>query len=364
MKTFFIYFPFAIAFFTYLTFVLRCDFKVRGQAIWVMALLLCAGKFMVFDALGADAFSPELPERTIWLLNWLYSGLVVLFALGLITFFFRFKYKALVLPVIAWTLAGIGIREGVREPVVEEVTVEHARIPAELDGYRIVQISDLHVSAAARKWRTERVVEIANALKGDLIVVTGDIVDGTPDFLKDDVAPIAGLSAPDGVWYCTGNHEFYYPWLEWRRWFDLWGLRFLRGEAVSIRPGWALGGVDDPSVKIYEPLNIPSARNLFNSFANGEFRVLLQHRPKANGTNNVELDFCDLQLCGHTHGGVAPLLDRLVARFNGGFVRGKYEVAGGVVYVSPGTGQWAGFPVRFFNPPVVSVITLKHHDGK
>ena len=360
MKTFFIYFPFALAFFTYLTFVLRCDFKVRGQAIWMIVLLACAGKFLVFDALGADAFSPELPERTIWLLNWLYSGMVVLFALGVLAFFFRFKYKALVLPLVAWTLAGIGIHEGIREPAVEEVTIEHAGIPESLDGYRIVQLSDLHVSAAARRWRTEKVVEIANARNADLMVVTGDIADGTPDFLKNDVEPLKNLSAKDGVWYCTGNHEFYYPWLEWRRNFEEWGMRFLRGEAVEVHPGLALGGIDDPSVKIYEPLNIPSARNLFSGFTNGQFRVLLQHRPKTNGTNNPELGFCDLQLCGHTHGGVAPLLDLLVARFNGGFVRGKYEVADGFIYVSPGTGQWAGFPVRFFNPPVVSVITLKH----
>ncbi len=359
MKTFFVYFPFAVAFFTYLVFVLRCDFKARGQAVWMIALLACASKFLLFQELGGDAFSPELPEKAIWILNWLYSGLMILFALGFVSFFFRFRFKALVLPLLAWGIAAYGVYGGIKDPVVEEVEVASAKIPAALDGYRIVQISDIHVSGAARAWRTEAVVETANSLRADLIVMTGDIVDGAPDQLLRDVEPLKNLAAPDGVFFCTGNHEFYYPWLEWKRCYDEMGIRFLRGETVVPREGLVLGGIDDPSVKIYEPLNIPSARNLFSSATNGEFRILLQHRPKTNGTNNLELDFCDLQLSGHTHGGVAPVLDRLIAHSNGGFVRGLYEIAAGHLYVSPGSGQWAGFPIRFFNPPVVSVIVLR-----
>lgn len=362
MKTFFVYFPFALAFFVYLTFVLRCNFKVRGQALWMMAILVCASKFLVFRELGGDAFAPDLPQSAIWVLNWLYSGFIFLFALSVLAFFIRFPYKALILPVLAWSLALVGVYNGVRSPVVEEVEVRSAKIPASLDGYRIVQLSDLHVSSAASAWRTAKAVQLANSLGADLMVVTGDIVDGTPEDLRNDVEPLQNLSAKDGVYFITGNHEFYYPWLEWRRYYDLWGLKFLRGEAVQIRPDLVLGGLDDPSVKIYEPLNIPSARNLFDAATNGEYRVLLQHRPKANGTSNVELDFCDLQLSGHTHGGVAPILSRLIARFNGGFARGLYPIAGGAVYVSPGTGQWSGFPVRFFNPPAISAITLRHDD--
>lgn len=362
MQTFFVYFPFALAFFAYLTFVLRCNFKVRGQALWVMALLVCASKFLVFRELGGDAFAPELPELAIWVFNWLYSGFIFLFGLSILAFFVRFPYKALVFAVLAWGLALLGIYNGMRSPSVEAVEVVSPKIPVSLDGYRIVQLSDLHVSCAVRAWRTEKVVEIANGLNADLMVVTGDIVDGTPENLRADVEPLKKLSAKDGVYFVTGNHEFYYPWLEWRWYYDEWGMRFLRGETVQIRTDLVLGGIDDPSVKINEPLNIPSARNLFAAATNGEYRVLLQHRPKANGTNNVELDFCDLQLSGHTHGGVAPLLSRLIARFNGGYARGLYRIADGALYVSPGTGQWAGFPVRFFNPPVVSVITLKHDD--
>lgn len=360
IKTFFVWLPFAVAFIVWLCFVLRCDFKARGQAIWAMFLLVCASKFLLFREIGGDAFAPQLPQTAIWIMNWLYAGMMVLFVLGIFSFFFRFRYKALALPLIAWGIAAWGIWSGLRAPVVEELEVAHSRIPAELDGYRIVQLSDLHVSGSARGWRTEAAVETANSLRPDLVVITGDIVDGTPDQLLADVEPLKNLAAPDGVYLCTGNHEFYYPWLEWSRCYEDWGLKFLRGEAVEVCPGLVLGGIDDPSVRVYEPLNIPTARNLFANFTNNEYRILLQHRPKANGTNNVELDYCDLQLCGHTHGGVAPGLARLVAWVNGGYVRGLYEIATGHMYVSPGTGQWAGFPVRFFNPPVVSVITLRH----
>ena len=360
MKTFFVYFPFAVAFFTYLMYVLRCDVKVRGQAVWMIVLLSCASKFLIFQELGGDAFAPDLPEWIIWALNWLYSGLMILFALAVLTVFFNLPYKLFILPILAWSLSLVGVYNGTRPPVVEEITVESAKVPRELDGYRIAQISDMHISGAARRWRTRKVVEIANEINADLIVMTGDIVDGMPDQLAGDVEPMKDLKARDGVIYCTGNHEFYYPWLEWSRQYEEWGLKFLRGETLKVNDYLVIGGVDDPSVKVYEPLNIPTARGLFESCTNGEYRVLLQHRPVTNGTNNLLIDYCDLQLSGHTHGGVMPGLDKLIAHFNGGYVRGKYDIAEGTLYVCPGAGQWAGFPIRFFNPPTVSVITLKH----
>jgi predicted MPP superfamily phosphohydrolase len=96
----------------------------------------------------------------------------------------------------------------------------------------------------------------------------------------------------------------------------------------------------------------------FSMATNGEFRILLQHRPYINHGNAKEK--FDLQLSGHTHGGIAPLLSSLVKWNNNNMVRGVYNHPnGGKIYVSPGTGQWAGFPIRFFNDSEITLITLR-----
>ena len=103
---------------------------------------------------------------------------------------------------------------------------------------------------------------------------------------------------------------------------------------------------------------LPDVAQAFRTATNGEFRVLLQHRP-LQAHANVNAHGVNLQLSGHTHGGVMPLMDLLVARFNDSMVRGWYDFGRGRAYVSTGSGQWAGFPIRFFNPVEMAVITLR-----
>ena len=201
-----------------------------------------------------------------------------------------------------------------------EVEIQCPGLPAALDGYRIVQVADIHVSAAAPRWRTEAIVALANAADADLAVCTGDIVDGTVHRRRRDVEPLKELKARDGVWFVTGNHEFYGDWDEWSALFDKWGIRFLRNECVFPREGLALGGVDDDAIFRWRAqATAPDVGQAFASATNGEFRVLLQHKPKearANVFSGVRL-----QLSGHTHGGVMPLLNILVYNANDGFVR-------------------------------------------
>ena len=230
-----------------------------------------------------------------------------------------------------------------------------------------MQVADIHVSSAAPRWRTEAIVAKANAANADLVVCTGDIVDGPPRRRRHDVEPLKELKAKDGVYYVTGNHEFYGDYEGWKAMYDKWGFRFLRNECVVLREGIALGGVDDDAIyNWYESGPEPDVGKAFASATNGEFRVLLQHKPKFF-EDNVLLYGVGLQLSGHTHGGVMPGLNLLVFIHNNGYVRGTYTAAAGnagseisgQLYVSPGCGQWAGFPIRFFDDPEVSVITLR-----
>lgn len=341
-----------------LLFIIPARLKVRAQAIWIMVLLACGMKGLVFETLGGNAMAPDLPEILVWLWNWADDGLFFLVLFSAVWWVRR--GRTVLLPILAWSVAAWGQYNGTVVPDVHEIALEYPGLPPSLDGYRIVQISDLHCSSASRRWRTQAIVDRANGLDADLICLTGDYVDGSMDALADDMLPLTGLKARDGVYAVRGNHEYYVDKCVWRDWYGQVGLRMLVNECVFPRPGLAVGGVnDDPSACKYGdvPADVGQA---FAAATNGEFRILLAHRPRRAREYFAASRF-NLQLSGHTHGGIMPILSWLVAWHNAGYVRGKYELSGPnhLLYVSPGAGQWAGFPVRFFDPAEITLITLR-----
>ena len=369
MKHLFTYLPYLFFALTVAVFVLpRFPRSIRTQACWYMALLLCFSKFLGFAKLGGDSFSPELPALVIWIWDWAYSGAVILMTLATVVWLARLvlrrrviaapRRSAAILSVVSWGLALWGVSNGIVVPSVHRVELAFANLPPELDGYRIVQLTDLHASSSAEGWRTRAIVDRANALDADLVCLTGDYVDG-PAARADRVEALGDLRARDGVYAVTGNHEYYHGWWSWYAVYRRLGLRFLRNECVFPRPCLALGGVPDiVNVQLGNGA-MSNVRKAFAAATNGEFRILLQHRPPMDSPV-ARAHRADLQLAGHTHGGIAPVLDRLVAAYNGGFVRGEYRLRNGLrLYVSPGCGQWAGFPIRFFDPAEITLITLR-----
>ena len=356
----FTYLPYAFFVLTLATFVFPLRLKVRVQAIWSMVLLVCFSKFLCFDAFGGHAFNPDLPAAIIWTWDWLYSGAMILSALSLLTLLFRFRAKVWVLPIVAWGMATWGLYNGVRAPGIREVELKFADLPPALDGYRIVQLSDLHCSSAARRWRTQAIVDAANALKPDLICLTGDLADGQASRIERHLEPIKELTARDGVFACTGNHEYYADYPGWMTHFyaKVKNIRFLTNACAFPHPGLAVAGVPD-TAGFQKGLDAPpDVRGAFAAATNGEFRVLLQHQPKFARENVREVGV-NLQLSGHVHGGIAPGFRQFIGCFNAGFTRGIYRLDDAVLYVSPGCGQWAGFPMRFFNDSEVALITLR-----
>lgn len=288
---------------------------------------------------------------------------VMIFCPAALLYLCRVRHRKVLRTVFALSVAvvGWGVWNGFKPPRVTEVELHYAALPPALEGYRIVQLSDLHISSIARRARLEAIVRRVNALKSDLICVTGDLVDGDVTERAEDLSPIRALQAKDGVYYVAGNHEFYWERPEWKELFKAWGLKFLANTSVSPHEGLVLGGVNDPAAGRWAEA-MPLAGRVFAPEKGSEFRVLMEHRP-SRAANNIRSFGVDLQLSGHTHGGIMPLADRLVARLNGGFVRGVYAIDGGYLYVSPGTGQWAGFPVRLFNPSEITVLTLRGEKG-
>ena len=125
--------------------------------------------------------------------------------------------------------------------------------------------------------------------------------------------------------------------------------------AISV---FALAGVNDPVAFLNGPDVPPNVTSAFRESDTNDFRILMSHRPLGFDVN-AKRDGVDFQLSGHTHGGVCPGLAQVVALMNGGFVRGFYEVGDARLYVSPGAGLWAGFPIRFFNRSEITLFVLR-----
>ena len=250
---------------------------------------------------------------------------------------------------VAAALTVIGVF-GARRPHVVRVSVPIADLPPDLEGFRIVQLSDLHIGPTLKRRFVERVVTTANALDPDVVAFTGDVADGFVPDLRDEVAPLGRLAARLGKFYVTGNHEYYWDAAGWGREVERLGLSVLQNSHQMVRRGngrLLFAGVPD--------LSVPSdpAAALRGAPAS-DVRVLLAHQPRSAFAAR-DAGF-DLQLSGHTHGGQYFPFNLLVRLFQP-FVAGLHRLEAMWLYVSRGTGYW-GPPLRLLAPAEITLIEL------
>jgi len=260
----------------------------------------------------------------------------------------------------------LALRGGLRTPSVRRVEVSLARWPQALDGYRIAQLSDIHIGPVLGARFARALVARVAALKPDLIAVTGDLVDGSVEQLRLDVAPFRELSAPDGVFFVVGNHDFYSGGEAWASRAAELGMRPLRNERVRIAPagragrggspdaGFDLAGVDDHHGDWVHG----SSEDVPSALAGRDAQqpvVLLAHDPST--FKEAVRQGVDLQLSGHTHGGqIFPFA--VLVRLFVPFIAGLYARGASQLYVSRGTGFW-GPPMRLGAPAEITELVLR-----
>lgn len=259
--------------------------------------------------------------------------------------------------VLGLGIAGLGAANALGEIAVRRVRVPLSRLPKALSGTRIVQLTDLHIGPTLGKRWLEHVVERVNALDADLVVITGDLVDGSVHELGEDVAPIGKLKAKAGIFFVTGNHEYYSGADAWIAELTRLGIRVLRNERVSVGAGaksFDLAGVDDFSAHRFGGGHGADLARALSGRDPSRVLVLLAHQPKqVFEAANLGVD---LQLSGHTHGGqIFPW--GLFVRIDQPYVAGLALHGGTQIYVSRGTGFW-GPPMRVAAPSEISVIEL------
>jgi uncharacterized protein len=263
---------------------------------------------------------------------------------------------AAVVGLVGGGLAVAGIASVLSKVAVERVRVSLAKLPKELAGYTIVQISDVHVGPTIGRAFIEQLVDTINREAPDMIVITGDLVDGSVAELGALVEPLKNLRAKDGVYFVTGNHEYYSGVDEWLPFLGTLGVRVLRNERVPIRGGaFELAGVDDHSAKGFGHGHGTDLGKALEGRDLTRALVLLAHQPKT--ILEAVTHGIDLQLSGHTHGGqIWPW--GYAVKLDQPHVAGLSRHGDATIYVSRGTGYW-GPPMRVGAPAEVTRIELQ-----
>jgi predicted MPP superfamily phosphohydrolase len=243
-------------------------------------------------------------------------------------------------------------------PTLRAIELPLADLPEALDGFRIVQLSDLHIGPLRGRRFAAALVARVNSRSADLVAITGDLVDGNVERLASEVLPLAGLESRHGTFFVSGNHEYFSridPWLAVVR--DL-GWRVLRNERVTIRHGEAgldVAGVDDHLAHHYGNGHGQDVAGALDGRDLAQPVVLLAHHP--NAFDEASVLGVSLQLSGHTHGGQMWPFQYLV-RLSTPYVAGVFRRGRSTLYVSRGTGFW-GPPMRLFHPGEITEITLR-----
>ncbi|WP_315859932.1 metallophosphoesterase [Mesopusillimonas faecipullorum] len=349
----------------------------RSGTKWGVAvvLVLISQHHLVTRNFFGSMASPEIPAVGLMLLGWAYSAVLLTAAFvffldlcGLLAVLCSKRVGRCVLGapgpragmgLCAMLLAALGVWQAVKVPEVRDIEIEVAHLPAELDGFQLIQLTDLHASRLLPRTWMQAVVERTNALDADMIVITGDLLDGTVAARTNDVEPLKSLAARHPVYAVVGNHEYYAEHQQWLDHFKRLGIRILSNEHVTIRHNdaeFTLAGVTDPAAApLSQPM--PDIVAALAGVPADSAVILLSHRP-GGALKNAGAG-ADLQLSGHTHGGQILVLHWLTQWANEGFVSGRYDVEGMALYVSNGSGLWPGFPIRLGKPSEISRITLR-----
>ncbi|MUZ72262.1 metallophosphoesterase [Agrobacterium vitis] len=346
---------------------------IWSAKVALAVLLLIASQYHFFSRLSSGSvFSPEFPRPLIIAFNLLFGAIILLAVfqimldvLSVVIMLFKGNFPSIpaslryALGGVALCLSAYAVSQAIRVPPLKDIEIPIAGLPPAFDGYRLVQLTDLHISRLFPARWTEQVVSKTNGLDADLIVITGDFIDGDLANRRDDVAPLANLRAHDGVYAIPGNHEYFFSYQDWMAHLATLNMTMLPNAHTVLTRGdakIALAGVTDRSAAAHGAPAPDLAAALQGTPTDAPI-ILLDHQPMSAA--KAAASGIALQLSGHTHGGMVLGLDRMVARANNGFVSGRYVIGGMTLYVNNGTALWPGFALRLGVPSELTRITLR-----
>jgi predicted MPP superfamily phosphohydrolase len=236
---------------------------------------------------------------------------------------------------------------------IRQLEIASPKISSHQGRVRIALISDVHLGLIVRAERLSRILTLLEEAEPDILVSTGDLVDGQLNHLAAEAALLAAFKPPLGKFAITGNHEFYAGLPQALDFTEAAGFTLLRHQG-AVSGGINLVGVDDPAAGYFSDQQAMLEPELLAAKARGNFTVLLKHRPDIDPGS---LGLFDLQLSGHTHKGQIFPFNLLTWLFFPRRAGQLIPLSSGFLYLSPGTGTW-GPPIRILAAPEVTIIDL------
>jgi hypothetical protein len=327
----------------------------RGRRALVIVLVLA----------GLCIIAAEVFRRASWVVPLRYGGSVWLGVLALAVSLFavesmlsvaltRFRRATTVTALTVLALLVVyTLVNGSRRPVVMNLSVRLAKLPAGLSGFTLVQLSDLHLGTLTPAGRLRWIVDRVNGMSPDLVVITGDLIDRDIDREEEICESLGGMRARYGVVAVPGNHDYYAGYDRFARVASRSNITILRNERRLIAGAIQLAGLDEPAGRSAAEGG-PDLDRALAGYDPDLPTVLLRHRPE--GVDRAVRRHVDLQLSGHTHAGQLPPVD-LIVWLTHRHPFGYYEEGRSRIYVSSGTGTW-GPPMRLFSHNEIVRITL------
>ena len=374
----FLIYPFVQALLIILFFVLPLK-KLSKTVRIILALLFGIGSLKIYFYLftGGTFMDPKLTRYPAIISDSIYFSAIFLCILTLLRMMLNGIFKlvrlnihrylipafstryAVVMLVIACFLGITGVINGFAPPEDITYNIKINNLPKEAQGFKLIHLADLHISAPTTESEIEDIVKRTNAEDPDLIVITGDFIDGDIAYLDHMTKILFKLKAKYGIYAVSGNHEFYSGYTEWLNYFSRGGIKFLENDGTVITddngaPLLNLCGLIDLSAPRYG-FSSPDIKKAIEDINSSVPTVFLIHQPKIA----LKLkEISALTLAGHTHGGLMPGLKQIVAAANGGLVSGYYRLDNEQVIVTNGTRIWAGVPLRLNTPSQLIKIVL------
>ena len=367
--------------------VLPLKLKLKWKLPVAVLAVIVAFKFKIIQLIGGNYFSPELPAWVLIFAAFIYiSAFIFMFICAITDTFLlghtagsvlclflkekKFDYRRLFRAhpwlnkvhllnlVLGMLLAVIGMGYGLAQPRIRQLDLYFDDLPQEAENFTITHLSDLHVDNVNNKARISRIVALANTLDPDVVCITGDFADGTKAHHLEALSVLSSLRSRYGTFAVPGNHEYYSGYRILTRHLEKTGLHMLYNDRILIpdRKIW-ICGVTDPQARRFPSETKPDVKKALSGLPENEFKLFLAHQPKLL-RQSVKYG-ADLQLSGHTHGGMMWGFDRIVAAGNGGFAWGERKIKDTIVVISNGTCMWSGFPLRLGHPAEILLIRLK-----
>lgn len=352
----------------------KAALSLNAQQSILIVLLMAVMTFAPAIIRYLEGFGFEFLARTMSYIGYLWMGVLILFfSLAVCIDLYRLVIYlgnfmagrdmsplypsvkvSFFLPLLfAAAAAGYGFFEA-QNIRLEHITVKTSAIPKDASRFRIVQISDVHLGLIVREGRLKKILERVQEADPDLLVCTGDLVDGQINNLEGLAERFQGIEPRYGKFAITGNHEYYAGLHQSLDFIKKAGFTILRGRSVDVSGIITLAGVDDQTGRQFNSYMGNTEQEVLSGLDREKFTLLLKHRPLVDENS---LGMFDLQLSGHTHKGqIFPfsLVTKLYFPKHAGYM-GLPD--GAHLYVSRGSGTW-GPPIRFFSPPEVTVIDL------